>query len=427
MMKATIEGITTVARWDLQQRVRSRKLLVGWVVWAAVLTITAGLIVSVAGQNSDISTVAWRAQSGPTIFGLTVLIMLGFSMVVVPIFSASAIVSERESSTLAMLQATTLEAGQIVGGKLLSACAVSAIFLAGGIPATGIAVAVGHISVLRALVCLLVMYAQMVLLCAIALGWSAIATRALVSTVLTYITIFALTVVTLIGFALLGLTTVTYETQHTYGLTYEQSEAYGQRLDQYFRDHPTPDGSKPPSPPLDQCTLQPSGNSFPVTHPERYWWLLLINPFVIVSDAAPLPAEAKGNLQAYQRTVDFDPLAAIAAGVRSMRVANTGTTDDCFGPDGTFVGYSYWVYPNPDGTYAISNTTVATIGPPDERNTAVVAPVDNPFARPAISMTTPLWPYGLGVHLLIAALFLWLAVRRVRVPYGRLPSGQRVA
>ena len=39
----------------------------------------------------------------------------------------------------------------------------------------------------------------------------------------------------------------------------------------------------------------------------------------------------------------------------------------------------------------------------------------------------PVWPYGLGIDLLIGAGFTSLAIRRLRVPAKRLPRGTRVA
>jgi hypothetical protein len=39
----------------------------------------------------------------------------------------------------------------------------------------------------------------------------------------------------------------------------------------------------------------------------------------------------------------------------------------------------------------------------------------------------PLWPFGLAFHGLLAAGAVWLAVRRVDVPHGKLATGTRVA
>jgi hypothetical protein len=44
-----------------------------------------------------------------------------------------------------------------------------------------------------------------------------------------------------------------------------------------------------------------------------------------------------------------------------------------------------------------------------------------------VNVETPVWPWGLGVHVLLGAGFFWVAVRRLAVPYRKLPPGTRVA
>jgi len=422
-----IDGLITIARWDLRQRLRSRRLLVGWLIWVGVLTALAGFVVWVWRSNSYPSQ-DWARQSGPAVFGMIVLLMLSFALVVVPIFSASAIVTERESATLATLQATTLRPGQIVGGKLASACVVAAGFMAGGVPALIIAIANGHMSIGRAASCLLVMYAEMVFLSAIALGWSAIATRALVSTVMTYLTVFTLTIVTLIMFGLLAATATTREEFRTWGLPPEQRIAYSLQLGQYFDEHPDDDGTLAPAPPLDKCQWGDHKIREQV-HFEWFWWLLLINPFVIVSDAAPLPAWAEGDIEEYTSRSGFDPLAMIAFAVRSARLGETTETDDCF-TSSTFISDPFAdkdyfeVKPNKDGTFTVENWFD---GAQNVRVTEPVTHPPSPVPPHRVTIDTPLWPIGLAANLAIAAWFYVIALRRVSVPYGPLPKGQRVA
>lgn len=426
-----ISGLLTVARWDLQQRVRSRRLLVGWVIWMLALVGLAGFIVWVAQQNGQYldHPDQWGVQYGPTIFGFTVLATLACSLVIVPVFSASAIVAERESATLATLQATTLTPGQIAGGKLVSASAVAAAFLAGAIPALGIAIGVGHIGIGRAAVCLLSMYIEMVLLSAIALGWSAIASRSLVSIVLSYLTVFVLTVGTLVAFAFLMFTTTTQIVTKTWALSTTDQYNYATQLKDYYTAHPTPDDSLAPAPPLDKCTWQSPDYKTTQTHSERFWWLLLGNPFAIVSDAAPLPPEAKGDVQAYMRVSGADPLAVIAYAVRTARLGEPSVTNDCF-VDSTWLSTAstFWhfdISPNPDGSFTVRGST--DVSPDDLRTTGVVVRPPSPVPPRTINMNTPLWPIGLGANLIVAAAFFALTVRRISVPYGKLPKGQRVA
>ena len=434
-----ISGLWLVARWDLKQRLRSRKLLNAWVVLAVVLTGIAALMAwgfyESASAYQD-PTDSWGVQAGPAIFGFTVLLILTFALVIVPAFAASAIVGERESSTLATLQATTLGPVQIAGGKLLASCLVAGLFVAAGIPSLVIAVGIGHISVWRALICLLVVFAEMVLVCAIALGWSAVAARAVVSTVLTYLSTFTLCLVSLMIFGLAGSLMTTEATDKTWDVSSAQLQLYGTQLYDYYQSHPTPDSTQPPAPPLDQCGWQTADFTRTHTHFERVWWLLMVNPYAVVSDAAPLPPDAKGDLRNYTSNYS-DPLAMIAVAVRSARTGDPAVTNNCFtdttgvysrGGSSDNYANGYTITPKADGSFTVKQTTYGANGTStdDTRDTAVTVRPPSPIAPSRLTMNTPLWPAGLGVHLLIAAGFFWLAVRRITVPYGKLPKGQRV-
>jgi hypothetical protein len=39
----------------------------------------------------------------------------------------------------------------------------------------------------------------------------------------------------------------------------------------------------------------------------------------------------------------------------------------------------------------------------------------------------PVWPWGLGVDVLLAVAALWITTRRLQTPTRKLPKGQRVA
>jgi len=40
---------------------------------------------------------------------------------------------------------------------------------------------------------------------------------------------------------------------------------------------------------------------------------------------------------------------------------------------------------------------------------------------------SPVWPWGLGANLLLGAIAVWFAVRRLRIPQLTVPRGTRVA
>jgi hypothetical protein len=124
---------------------------------------------------------------------------------------------------------------------------------------------------------------------------------------------------------------------------------------------------------------------------DRTWWLLAPNPFVILADAAPqLPPLTQAQQlerrsdqeRGVQRTDarDLDPLGGLGRAVRDLR--------------------------KPPVTY---NAITADVGQ-------------------AVSVKRrPVWPWGLGFDVLLAALALWVTSRRLATPTRNLPKGQRVA
>ena len=120
-----------------------------------------------------------------------------------------------------------------------------------------------------------------------------------------------------------------------------------------------------------------------VTHTERTWWLLAANPFVIVADAAP-------SGSADPRYGSADPLSGIRAAVRTARLGPPATRDWC----------TEMLY----GNYADGGG-----GEQDARE------------------LSPVWPWGLGLNLLLGAGGIVLAVRRLSIPLAKLPRGTRVA
>lgn len=114
----------------------------------------------------------------------------------------------------------------------------------------------------------------------------------------------------------------------------------------------------------------------PAVHTERVAWLLAMNPYVVVADAIPYPVRATTNFGT--------PQGAIESISQAARYAMAG----------------------PEGTH----------------------PCANGEAKPRyLAQETPLWPLGLGLQLVLAALFLWLGWRSLRTPAHRLARGTRIA
>ena len=350
-------GVKTVATLELRQRVRSTRWKIALVVWFVVVggitLLTSGALSFMTGyDDSDV-------QQGPIIFGAVVFFVLFLGLLVAPTLSASAINGDRNAGTLATLQVTLLTAAEIVVGKLAAAWSAALAFLVVSIPFIAWALVAGGVSFLSLVTTILLLAVLLAVVCAIGLGFSALTTKTSGSAVLTYLTVAGLTVVSLILF---GLTTplVTYPTEIR---TWAVAE-----------DHDW-EGDEDPT-----CEWQTT--EMPQTHTELTWWLLAVNPFVIVADAAPEPTVRDDEYFSAS-----DPLSMIRTGVRAARTGPQPEQDWC-------------------GAY----------------EPGYVSPVDDPELD-----DSPVWPWGLGANLLLGAGGVVLAVRRLRIPVAKLPRGTRVA
>jgi ABC-2 type transport system permease protein len=350
----TWSGVRTVAVLELRQRVRSTRWIVALVVWFVVVggitALSSGAVSSILGDTG----IARRAPAGPVIFGFVVFFVLFLGLLVAPTLSATSINGDRNAGTLATLQVTLLSAAEIVIGKLAAAWVAALAFLGASLPFIVWALAAGGVRVMALVATVLVLALILAVVCAIGLAFSALTARTAGSAVLTYLTVAGLSAVTLILF---GLTVPLVNTQaevKVYGVESWDSEV-------------TP-----------ECSWFSETRT--VVHTERTWWLLALNPFVIVADAAPATTSPLSS-------TSFDPLSAIRTGVRYARTGPETVVDEC------------WT-DRPDGT-----------SPVPER------PLD----------AAPVWPWGVGAYLLMGAGSVALAVRRLRIPQKVLPRGTRVA
>jgi ABC-2 type transport system permease protein len=196
---------------------------------------------------------------------------------------------------------------------------------------------------------------------------SALLARTMTSAVLSYAAVFALTVGTLITFALA--LPITAETvKHTYLETTEWDES----------------GRAVP------------GRERPVTYEsertreDKVWWLLGPNPFVILADAAPV-APQRFDRQGYPIDDALDPLAEIRNAVRDARTPPEDDEDVRPGADWRSSG---------DG-FSVSRRVVDAPG--------------------------PVWPYGLAFNAALGLGAVAITIRRLRTPAHKLPRGIRVA
>jgi len=418
----SVGGVRTVVELELRQRIRSRRwiwALVAWfvllggittmVIWAA-MTWYGGSSLEVAEQGMgpyDEGSGTFGMRAGPLAFGLITYLVLGMGLMIAPAFTATSINGDRSAGTLATLQATRLSAVDLAAGKLVAAWCTAAVFLVAATPFIAWSMVLGNISAWQVLVVFLVVLAEVAVVCAIGLGWSAIISRAAGAAAMTYLSVVTLAVLTVLVFGLSVALTEERATQRVWGLTEESVAAYNQRTDEYYAKNP--DGSDPPAAPVDQC-IWFERRTTNVRY-DRVWWLLVGNPFVVIADAAPLPPGASADLNRYA-SLQYDPLAAVRYGVRKVSLPPTDEIDECSQYYSSLPGYTVEWDDNGNATVKTAGGKVVNTSPVKLR---------------AVNVESPVWPWGLGFHVLLGAGFFWVAVRRLAVPYRKLPTGTRVA
>ncbi|WP_081710258.1 ABC transporter permease [Arthrobacter sp. 35W] len=270
-----LRPIGVVLMLELRQRLRSR----GWYIMLGIWLVVTGAVtfLSWAGWNSsqNYSYIVPDQNPGPgsLIFEIVLAFVLLFALLVAPAFSANAVNGDRSAGTLAILQITLITPGQLVWGKFLASWLVSLAFLVTSAPFLLIGMLLGRMTAAHVLVALLMLAVELAVVCAIGVGISALATRPLFSIVVTYLTVAALVVGTLIAFglgAMLAQGTIRANTPD-----YSYSEVYT------------------PEEPRYTC----SGDFYDlhVTRTDQVAWMLAMNPYVVVADAIPYPDRSQPN------------------------------------------------------------------------------------------------------------------------------------
>jgi ABC-type transport system involved in multi-copper enzyme maturation permease subunit len=363
-MSLTLHGVVTVARHEFTLRIRAgrwRWLLGVWFLLVSAFTVLVHLSVRATYRHAD--------NKGVVVYGAVVLFVLALALLVVPSLTGQSVNGDRERGTLATLQVTRLSALEIAVGKLTAAWGTSLVFLVLALPAVLYSVALGGVPLGRVVVVSVVVGLLLGVVSAIALCLSSLLSRSTTSGVLSYLSVFALTVGTLIAFGI-GAAMST----ERYTETFQNDCPTAEDLRQQGIPESEIDNF------LSGCTPGPQSYESTRTRTDRIWWLLAPNPFVVVADAAPqLPKESEAERQARLRreaqgisSTDLrqsDPLGAMGRGVRDLR-QRPGT--------------------------------------------------DEPARK-------PVWPYGLGIDLVIGIGAVVLTARRLHAPSRTLPKGQRVA
>lgn len=379
-------GVKTIAALELRQRIRTSRWPIVLVVWVVLIGLVTFLAYW-ATNDPDL-------RSGEAMYDIVIFFVLGLSMLIVPSLTATSVNGDREHGVLATLQTTLLSSWDIALGKLLAAWTISVAFLASSLPFLAWAWVEGGISAGHILLSLLVLVLVLAVVCAIGLMFSTLTARPVASAVLTYLTMGALVFGTTIGFGLSAFLVTQEEQQQVFGVP-----------DSWYEQHQPPafDPNDPNLTPEQLEQIQKSQSqptradcvSFTrkatVAHTERIWWMLPLNPFVVVADAAPSQPRKKEGLY----TSGFTPMRWISAGSRMARNGPDEVTQEC-------------------------NNVVAQ-GQGNVTDEGYVDPFD------AALRTAPVWPIGLGFLLIAGVGAAVVAGQRLRTPIRRLPNGTRIA
>lgn len=362
-------GFWIVATLEMKQRLRSRTLLVLAIVWFAVIGIVtfiswAALVGFADAYESD--------ASGFPLFSLIVYFVLLFGTLVAPAISAGSIGAERSQATLATTQVTLLDTWSLLLGKAFAAWITGIAFLGVAAPFVIFSLAIGEASGVRLLLALLALALQIGVFTLIGVGLSAVIRTQVFAIVLAYLVVALLSVGTLIAFALAaGVSTTYVETEARY-LTneyYSEIEACGE------------DQACVEAVPL-KCETVSVTETMTPTH--RLWWILALNPYVVVADMVP------PTLDRDDAPVDLFGIISLA--VRSMQIAPDAPVpwNDC-APAMSALSDT------PDDEASIYDTTVAV------------------------------WWIGLGMQVVLTGATLWGGARALKTPAKHLPRGSRVA
>lgn len=349
-------GVRTVAWLEVRRLMRARRWIVAWVLWTALVTGVCGLIVLSVLSFSEPSGLGPGAgpdqAAGAASFGVVVLVVLSFGLLVAPGLAATSINGDRREGNLATVQATLLSPAEIAVGKLLAAWAGTLALVAGAIPSLVIAFALGGTSIGRLLVVLLLVVVSLAVVTAFGLGLSAVMAKPVASVVVSYVVAFSLAVVAPLMVPLLSVVV-----QDQLLVTYTDAVAFDPETGRAL-----------------QCETREQVET--VSRTDLTWWLLAASPYVVVADAAPQLADVDAR--------DGDVLRGLGDVAREARLGPDPTVDYCSDLD-------------------------------EQQRSA---------ERAALP---PVWPWGMAFYLLLTAGATVVAVRRLRTPVRRLPTGQRIA
>ncbi len=358
----TFRGVGLATKIELIRRRPTRK---GWLFYA----LTCGVVVLLALLVTLVS-----APGSTTIpLELNLMLVAGLGVLIGTSLAATSVNGDSTEGVLAPLQMTRLTAGDIAFGKLIASWAVAVIALVTLLPFLVYAYFKAPWTIGEVLIMVVTILFVVLVTTAIGLAWSSIAARAIASVALAHLTVgfFVLGSVVLFGV----LTPLVSEDVPVTNIERDYSGV----TDEDWADPAFSEENLP-------C-VEITYNGY-ITHTEKLSWLLLINPFVVVGETAPL--------------VDVDALRDGKVGQGLFQYMHATVADTQLGPIPP-KGMDWCADP-----YGESDNRWI------ERQYEAAGYERNPWV-------------GLGLYSVLLVGSMWLTVNRLRVPYRTLRGGTRVA
>lgn len=417
-LPSTWSAVSTIFKLELLGRVRSKKWIIALVVWIAVLVLTWLGTLAFARQY----LVGGDAESSLRYEVLMwVLCMLLFfatavSLVVAPALSSTSINGDRETANLAILQVTPITPGQLLWGKLLAAWISGMVFaLAAAIPLSIMVTihGLGWGMLVRSLAIILV---EIFVVCALGLGFSAVITRPVISVLITYLVLGALTVGGPMAFAFTYpaiLEKVEYPVMVLDQNPPAKGVPYGTYTQKYEKESWT-----------EYCYQDTRDNT--ISHTDRTWFLLMTSPFTILPDAATGLQTGRKALatkidKGRYSVISSSPFAMASAGVADARRPHPSSAQYLQRLKTAPKPYiSVW-----DDCYIDKDNRVHDTYEDKQLEAARDNFYGNGFEQ--LPYMGHNWYWGLGLHLVLAVIAVVVAWRRLRTPVRHLAKGVRIA
>jgi ABC-2 type transport system permease protein len=219
-LRELLFGIGTIMTKELRSRMRGRRAFIVLTVYLGILALlTYGVYTVIAPNARAMGGVGLANANASALIGQSVFTALSiFQLILVcfiaPAFTAGQISLEREKQTLDLLVSTPLRPTAIVLGKLAAALAFVVLMIVAALPIVAIVLMYGGATVEDLVRQQVVLLATALLLGAIGLFYSALLKRTQAATVLTYITMLALTLGTTLLFVFLWATIANADQQN---------------------------------------------------------------------------------------------------------------------------------------------------------------------------------------------------------------------